>query len=79
MTSPQPTIRKPIGVLFMLGLIAGICAVAVALSDVVGQWHVLLQGLFYLALGMIWIAPLRPLMIWMETGKFRAPSNDDGR
>jgi hypothetical protein len=32
----------------------------------------LLQGLFYLAAGIIWIAPLKPLLRWMETGRFRA-------
>jgi hypothetical protein len=26
-----------------------------------------------LVAGTIWIAPMRPLMIWMETGSFRAP------
>jgi Protein of unknown function (DUF2842) len=30
-----------------------------------------LQALIYLIAGTIWIAPLRPLMIWMETGKWR--------
>jgi hypothetical protein len=29
------------------------------------------QTLYYLAAGIIWIFPLRPLLRWMETGRWR--------
>ncbi|HZG47223.1 MAG TPA: DUF2842 domain-containing protein, partial [Allosphingosinicella sp.] len=31
-----------------------------------------LQAIFYLAAGTVWILPLKPLLQWMETGRFRA-------
>jgi hypothetical protein len=45
----------------------------VSASEFIGQLHILLQSVIYLIAGVIWIAPMRPLMIWMETGSFRAP------
>ena len=30
-------------------------------------------AIVYAVAGIIWIAPLRPLLIWMETGSFKAP------
>jgi len=46
----------------------------VSASEYIGQLHILLQSVIYLIAGVIWIAPMRPLMIWMETGSFRAPT-----
>jgi hypothetical protein len=31
-----------------------------------------MQAVIYIVSGIIWIAPLRPLLIWMETGRWRA-------
>jgi hypothetical protein len=30
-----------------------------------------LQALFYLVAGLVWILPLKPLLRWMETGRWR--------
>jgi hypothetical protein len=30
-----------------------------------------LQALFYTIAGIIWIMPLKPLLRWMETGRWR--------
>lgn len=66
-----PSWRKPAGMLGILAYVA-IWATAVAsLSAVVGSWPVLLQAVFYLIAGTIWIAPLKPVLKWMETGRFR--------
>jgi hypothetical protein len=35
------------------------------------SWPALAQAPVYLFLGVIWIAPLRPLLRWMETGRLR--------
>jgi hypothetical protein len=40
----------------------------------VGDWPVLIQALFYLVVGIGWIAPLKPLIRWMETGRWSARS-----
>ena len=69
----KPTLRKPAGV---IGLIAGLTAYAVlvgSLAGPIGRLPVLVQALVYLILGTIWILPLRPLLIWMETGRWTAP------
>jgi hypothetical protein len=41
-------------------------------SGAIGSLPVLLQLPIYLFLGIVWIAPLKPLLRWMETGKWRA-------
>lgn len=69
----KPSLRKPAGV---LGVIAGLAIYAMlvaTLADPIGRLPVIAQGLLYLILGTIWILPLRPLLIWMETGRWSAP------
>jgi predicted membrane channel-forming protein YqfA (hemolysin III family) len=68
----EPSWRKPAGIFAILALIAAWAAVIVSLSGTVGRWPVLVQGIFYLAAGIMWILPLKPLLRWMETGHFRA-------
>ena len=77
MTTPlkQPTWRKPAGILLILFIILVWSIIVVSASDYIGALPVLVQSVIYLIAGVIWIAPMRPLMIWMETGSFRAPSN----
>ncbi len=69
----EPTWRKPAGVLAIL-LMLTLWAVAVAmLSPVVGGWHWLLQLAFYVAAGIawLWVLPMRRMLAWMETGRWR--------
>ncbi|KTE17824.1 hypothetical protein ATE71_00205 [Sphingopyxis sp. H115] len=56
----------------ILALIAGWTAIVVNLSPWVGTWPVLVQAIFYLVAGIVWIAPLKPLLRWMELGRWRA-------
>ncbi len=72
----RPSWRKPVGMLAILALISVWVFAIVSLSGYIGQIHVLAQAFVYLIAGIVWIAPLRPLMIWMETGSFRASSGD---
>ena len=48
-------------------------SIIVSASDFIGAQSIAIQSIIYLVAGIIWIAPMRPLMIWMETGSFRAP------
>ena len=73
----QPTWRKPAGMLAILLIILVWSVLIVSASEFIGQLHILLQSVIYLIAGVIWIAPMRPLMIWMETGSFRAPPTTD--
>lgn len=68
-----PSWRKPVGMIAILLIIAIWAFIVVSASAYIGRLHILVQAIIYLVAGTIWIAPLRPLLIWMETGSFRAP------
>ena len=61
-----PSWRKPAGVLLILALIAVWAVLVASLSHTVGNWAWPLQAAFYLFTGIVWIAPLKPLLRWME-------------
>jgi hypothetical protein len=67
----QPSWRKPAGVFAILALIIVWAVLVVSLSGTVGKWPVLVQAGFYLVAGIVWILPLKPLLRWMETGRFK--------
>jgi len=67
----RPTWRKPAGmglilllILFWAGLV-GTQAQNIALLP----WP--LQAFIYCVVGIIWIAPLKPLLFWMEHGRWK--------
>jgi len=66
----QPSWRKPVGIFAILATIGIWAAIIASLSGVVGEWPILIQSLFYVIAGIIWIFPLKPLLRWMETGRF---------
>lgn len=68
----KPTVRKPIGIFAILILITIWAVIVASFSAVIGNWHIAIQSVIYCFAGVIWIAPMRPLMIWMETGRWRA-------
>jgi Protein of unknown function (DUF2842) len=70
----RPSWRKPVGMIAILAIIAIWTFVVVSASAYIGQLPIIAQAVVYLVAGIIWIAPLRPLLIWMETGSFRAPA-----
>ena len=67
----QPTLRIPFGI---LGLIAALTLygglIARYLAPVIGDWPMLVQAVIYLALGVVWLLPLKNFLIWMETGSW---------
>ena len=68
-----PTYRKPLGV---LGLVAGLMLYAGVVARLVApigtlSWFVAVP--IYIVLGVAWLLPLKPLLQWMETGRWRAP------
>ena len=68
--SVEPSGRKLAGIALIVALIALWALLVASLADTTGQWPVLVQALFYLVTGIIWIAPLKPLLRWIETGRF---------
>lgn len=68
-----PASRKGAGIALILLLILVWAALVASLTPLVGTWPVLVQGAFYLIMGLAWIIPLKPLLRWAETGRWRAP------
>ena len=67
----EPSWRIPFGVLALLAaLLAYGTLVSRLLGPVRGGWPVLAQVPVYVALGVVWLLPLRRFLIWMETGRW---------
>mgnify|MGYP001045754224 CR=1 FL=1 len=67
----RPTWRKPAGMIFMLLIIALWAVLIASFSQQIGSWPRAVQVVFYIVAGIIWIFPMKPLLRWMETGRFR--------
>ena len=69
----KPSWRKPVGMFAILTLIALWAVLVGSLSRPIGHLPMILQVPVYLFLGLvwIWILPLRRLLAWMETGRWR--------
>lgn len=67
----RPTIRKPAGVFIILCMIGVLAWAFGTFAGELGRLHALIQAVIYLVAGVVWIAPLKPLLRWMETGKWR--------
>jgi hypothetical protein len=68
----NPSWRKPVGMLAILAYLTAWVVVIASFSSEIGQVHPLLQLLLYVVAGIAWIAPLKPALRWMETGRWRA-------
>jgi hypothetical protein len=67
----SPSFRKLAGIAIILLLIL-IWAVFVAtLSRWISQLPILVQAIFYLFMGIVWILPLKPLLRWSQAGAVR--------
>ena len=71
MSPAQPSSRKLVGIALILLLIALWAAFVASLAPIVGRWPVLLQAPYYLIMGLAWIVPLKPLVRWIESGRWR--------
>ena len=77
-SSDQPSWRKPVGILLMLFLILLWSGIAVTLIDQLDGVNFWLQLPAYVILGTAWIFPIRPLLIWMNSGTLRHPPENKG-
>lgn len=69
--SVNPSWRKPAGMIAILSLILVWVVAVASFSGWIGTLPVLAQLPIYLVLGIVWIAPLKPMLRWMETGRWR--------
>ena len=74
----SPPARKLSGIAIIVLLILIWAALVASLAPVIGNLPILVQGAFYLVMGIVWIIPLKPLLRWTETGRWRGtPSSGD--
>jgi len=67
----EPSGRKVFGVFAIIAWIVLWVVLVASLSGTVGGWPVLAQAVFYLVAGIAWIAPLKPVLSWIEIGRFK--------
>ncbi|MHB9878411.1 DUF2842 domain-containing protein [Pacificimonas sp. ICDLI1SI03] len=72
MTDPTPKLRKPLGILLMIVLIAIYALIVTALADPIAGLPILVQLPIWIFLGILWIFPAKPLIRWIETGQWKA-------
>jgi hypothetical protein len=67
----EPRWRNPVGIGLILLLILVWSVLIVSASSLLHglPWPVHL--IFYAAAGLVWILPLKPLLRWMHTGRWR--------
>lgn len=72
----EPTWRIPLGIAGLLGvLVVYALLIARYVPGLIGDWPTLVQTLVYLLLGVVWLLPLRRFLIWMETGRWKPPTD----
>jgi hypothetical protein len=67
----EPSWRKPVGMFVILALILMWAAVVLIVTPAILTLAWPLQTLFFAVAGTVWIVPLKPLLRWMELGRFR--------
>ena len=67
----EPRWRTFVGMFLILVLIAGWSVLVVSASGLIAAWPLPLHAAYYLVAGIVWILPLRPLIKWMHTGRWR--------
>ncbi|MCA1653466.1 MAG: DUF2842 domain-containing protein [Sphingomicrobium sp.] len=61
--------RRTLGVFAIMALIAAEALLIVACANFIAPWPILAQALFYLAAGLVWLLPLKPLLMWMNNSR----------
>lgn len=69
---PQPSWRKPVGMLLVILYIILYALAVSALADSISALPIWLETITYLVAGIAWIAPLKPFILWMNTGRWSA-------
>ncbi|MCF8708310.1 DUF2842 domain-containing protein [Rhizorhapis sp. SPR117] len=67
----NPSWRKPAGMFLILGIIAVWAVIVASMVHYISMLPGIVQMVVYAVAGIVWILPLKPLLAWMETGKWR--------
>jgi uncharacterized membrane protein YuzA (DUF378 family) len=71
----EPSWRRLAGIFAILLLIALWAVLIATFANKIGRLPILVQAVFYLIVGIAWIAPLKPLLRWSQTGQWRQERN----
>ncbi len=69
--APHPSWRKPAGAFMMVAIIAAWTMLCVSAVDAMGALPFWVRAVLYVVLGVAWVFPVRPVLVWMETGRWR--------
>ncbi|MBB3763900.1 DUF2842 domain-containing protein [Sphingomicrobium lutaoense] len=69
----RPKNRNLVGIFAILAWILLWVGAIAHFAPTIGTWPVLVQAVFYLVMGLVWILPLKRLLFWMEHGRFDPP------
>ena len=67
----EPSWRQPAGIALILAWIVLWAVIVASAAPLIAGLHWLVHLIYYALAGTVWILPLRPLLRWMETGKWR--------
>ncbi len=67
----EPSWRKPAGIIGLLLYLTVYAVLVASFAAELSRLPNMVMMLVYLILGVVWIAPLRPLFLWMNTGSWR--------
>ena len=67
----RPSWRKPAGIFLILALILVWAILVITVFDYVESLPWPVHAVYFIVAGIAWIAPLKPLLRWMETGRWR--------
>ena len=67
----EPSWRQGAGMALILALIAGWAVLVVSAAPLIAGAPKWVHVIYYLVAGIVWILPLKPLLRWMETGRWR--------
>jgi membrane protein implicated in regulation of membrane protease activity len=71
MNEEEPRSRPVAGAFMIMAIIIVWAALIVSLSNEIAAWPWPVQAIFYIAAGIVWIFPLKPILRWSETGRWR--------
>jgi predicted membrane channel-forming protein YqfA (hemolysin III family) len=67
----EPSWRQPAGIFAILAVIAGWAVIVASASSLIENAPRIVHVVYYLVAGIVWILPLKPLLRWMQTGRWR--------
>ena len=67
----EPSWRQPAGIALILIWIGAWSVAVASASGLIAALPWPVHVLYYLVAGLVWILPLKPLLRWMEFGRFR--------